>query len=86
MIIELIGWIGMFLIFCAPIPQLFTTLRTRSFKGLSVLSVAAIASGCLLALIYVAYTAPKLPLIINYLFNLLLYVVILCIYPFRVED
>lgn len=78
--IELIGWIGAFLLATCGLPQLIKTIRTRDFSGLSLTFVLWWFAGEILTLSYVIYTAWRWPLIFNYSINIIVCIVILALY------
>lgn len=64
--IELIGHLGaLFLSICA-FPQLYTTIKTKDVRGLSLFSLFTWALGCVLMLIYVSFMGGHVPLLVNY--------------------
>jgi uncharacterized protein with PQ loop repeat len=80
MVIDFIGWLGAFLLATCGIPQLVHTVRTRSFKGLSLIFILWWTLGEILVIIYAIHYSQKLPLILNYAMNIFICTVILYIY------
>lgn len=79
--IEVIGWVGAICFSICAIPQAIKSWQTKSAKDLSSAFLILWVLGEILTLIYVL---PKghLPLIFNYVFNLLALVVI-CFFKWR---
>jgi len=70
MTIEFIGWLGAFLFAWCGLPQLIKAFRTKRVDGLSLIFLMMWLFGEFFSLIYVLFTAPRPPLIFNYIFNL----------------
>jgi len=82
--IDAIGWMGALLFATCGLPQLIKSLRnTASTKGLSILFLCAWLVGEILTLTYAIFKAPRLPLLLNYSFNILIVstmILIYCVY------
>ena len=70
LIIQIIGWLGAFLLATCGIPQLIRTIRSKNFQGLSMIFILWWILGEILVLIYVLYEAFRWPLIFNYGINI----------------
>lgn len=79
-LIEIIGWIGAILLATCGLPQLYTTLKSRNFSGLSLLFIGWWFVGEILSLTYIVYVAFKWPLLFNYAINILVCIVIFIMY------
>lgn len=81
--IEVIGWLGAFLLANCGIPQLLKTMQsTASVKGLSMWFLFMWFFGELLTMVYIVDKAFRWPLIFNYSFNILIITVILTVFFF----
>jgi uncharacterized protein with PQ loop repeat len=78
--IEIIGWIGAVLLATCGLPQLYTTLKTRNFDGLSILFLVWWLAGEILTLIYISSVAFRWPLIFNYSLNIVIPIIIIGFY------
>ena len=79
-IIEIIGWIGAILLATCGLPQLFKTLKTKNFDGLSLTFILWGLAGEILTLVYITNQAFKLPLLFNYGINIIICITILIFY------
>jgi len=80
MVIDFIGWIGAVLLATCGLPQLIKTLKTRNFKGLSLVFVVWWLIGEILVLFYILYERFSWQLIFNYGLNILVCLLILEVY------
>ena len=79
--IDIIGWMGATLFAICGIPQLYKSLiNTSSVKGLSLSFILMWFFGEIFTLIYAIFRVPKLPLLVNYVFNLMIITSIVLIY------
>ena len=78
--VEALGWLGTILLALSSLPQLITTLKTKTTEGLSVLMIWCVCIGCTSMFIYIAIMAPRLPLLINYTFNVVINALIIYYY------
>ncbi|VVB77589.1 PQ loop repeat protein [uncultured archaeon] len=78
--IELIGWIGAVLLATCGLPQLFKTLKTKDFSGLSLTFIVWWFFGEVLTLFYIVYTAFRWPLLFNYAINIIVCIMIFILY------
>jgi uncharacterized protein with PQ loop repeat len=78
--IEIIGWIGAFLLATCGLPQMVKTLKEKKFEGLSLTFIIWWLLGEIFTLIYILYTAFRWPLLFNYSINIIVCIVILIIY------
>ncbi len=79
-LINIIGWIGAVLLATCGLPQLFKSIKTKNFDGLSLVFIIWWLLGEIFLLIYVSYEAFKLPLLFNYGINILVCLIILVLY------
>lgn len=79
-IIEVVGWIGALLLATCGLPQLFKTLKTKDFSGLSLTFIVWWFLGEVLTLTYIIYSAWRWPLIFNYAINIIVCIIILIIF------
>ena len=77
---ELIGWLGAFLLATCGLPQLFKTIKTKDFSGLSLLFIVWWLLGEILTLAYILIKAFRYPLLFNYIINIIVCVIILIVY------
>jgi len=80
MLIEIIGWIGAVLLATCGLPQLYHTLKTKNFDGLSITFLLWWLLGEILTFTYVLYVAFKWPLVFNYSLNILIPIIILILF------
>ena len=78
--IELIGWVGAFLLATCGLPQMYKTVKTKNFDGLSLLFILAWGFGELFTLYYIIETAFRWPLLFNYLINIIVVFIIITTY------
>jgi len=76
MSIEIIGWIGAILLATCGLPQLYKTIKTKSFEGLSIVFITWWFLGEVFVLIYVLERAFRWPLIFNYGVNIVVCAII----------
>jgi len=74
---ELIGWLGALMLGICALPQAITSYRTKDSSGISLSFLLLWLGGEVLTLIYIVSTTMQLPLIFNYLFNILCLAVII---------
>ena len=79
-LIDLIGWAGTILLAISAIPQLITTIRSKTTDGLSFGMLLCWSLGCGSMGVYSLFMAPKLPLLVNYGLNTALTVLIMFFY------
>jgi uncharacterized protein with PQ loop repeat len=79
---ELVGWLGAIMLGICALPQAIQSYRTRSSKGVSLLFLLLWGGGEILTLIYIGGTTMQLPLILNYIFNLICLAVIIYFWVF----
>jgi uncharacterized protein with PQ loop repeat len=83
-VVEVIGWIGaLFLAVCAA-PQAYKSYVEKKTEGVSITFLSLWYLGEVLTLIYICFTSVQIPLVINYVFNILCLTVI--IYYWRKDD
>jgi uncharacterized protein with PQ loop repeat len=70
-LINIIGWLGAFLLATCSLPQLIKTIKTKKFEGLSLTFVIWWLLGEIFTLSYIFHVAFKWPLIFNYTINIL---------------
>jgi uncharacterized protein with PQ loop repeat len=78
--IEILGWIGAVLLATCGLPQLYTTLKTKNFEGLSITFMIWWLAGEVLTLAYVTQVAFRWPLIFNYALNIIIPIIILSLF------
>jgi uncharacterized protein with PQ loop repeat len=84
MLKELIGWLGLFILIICNIPQVITSIKAKSFEGLSISSIVLKLIGFILLLLYVMMDSNiQMPLILNYGLNSIFLLWILFIYVKR---
>ncbi len=75
--VELVGWVGaIFLVICG-LPQLHTTIKTKTTEGLSLGMLITWWLGLIFTGTYVLLTSKNLPLLFNYWFNAVVVFIIL---------
>jgi uncharacterized protein with PQ loop repeat len=79
-LIEIIGWIGAILLATCGLPQLFKSIKTRNFDGLSLTFIIWWMAGEILTLTYITNQAFKWPLIFNYGINIIVCIIILILF------
>ncbi|MBN1215509.1 MAG: PQ-loop repeat-containing protein [Candidatus Lokiarchaeota archaeon] len=80
MAIEVIGWIGAFLLATCGLPQMYKSIKTKNFQGLSLLFILWWGFGELFTLYYIIEKAFRWPLLFNYMINITVVFVILIFY------
>jgi len=78
--IEIIGWVGAFLLATCGIPQVYKSVKTKDFSGLSILFILWWGIGEVLVLYYVINRAFRWPLLFNYGLNIIAVFIILGFY------
>jgi uncharacterized protein with PQ loop repeat len=69
--IHLLGTLGSFLLIFSAVPQLYTTITTKTTKGLSLWMLISMNLGCIIMLIYILTQTIIIPILVNYVFNIL---------------
>ena len=82
MITEAIGWLGAVLLATCGLPQLFKTIKTKNFDGLSLTFLFWWLFGEVFVLFYVIQKAFRWPLIFNYGINIIVVFIILFLFAF----
>jgi uncharacterized protein with PQ loop repeat len=78
---ELIGYLGAFLLSFCSIPQIIKTIRTKDVKSFDILYLYMWFFGIVFMLVYVLFSKEiLLPLIMNYLINIICVSVLLVYY------
>ena len=67
MFLEVIGYIGTTLLMICWLPQLIKTIRYRKFEGLSITTLCMAFLGAFLTGLYTLLTAPRVPILLDYL-------------------
>lgn len=80
MLIQILGWLGAFLLAVCGLPQLFKTIKTKNFDSLSITFIWCWLLGELFLFTYVVYEAFKWPLLFNYGINIGVCVIILSLF------
>lgn len=75
--IEFIGWIGAVMLGLCALPQAIASWRNKDSSGISFLFLLLWLGGEVFTLVYIINTTQQLPLMANYLFNILCLIVIL---------
>jgi len=78
--IEIIGWIGAVLLATCGLPQMYKSIKTRDFRGLSMIFILWWGFGELFTLYYILNRAFRLPLLFDYAINIIAVFVILLFY------
>lgn len=78
--IEFLGWIGALCLGMCAIPQAIHSWRTKSSAGLSLVFLLLWIGGEVATLAYILLTTVQLPLIVNYVINLVCLLIILKYY------
>jgi uncharacterized protein with PQ loop repeat len=78
--IETIGWIGAICFSICALPQAIKSYRDKTSEGISHAFLLLWLIGEILTLAYVVLTTVQMPLIVNYVFNLICLFVILYYY------
>jgi len=76
-VVNLIGWIGALCFAVCAAPQAYKSYKQKSSEGISLIFLSLWFIGELFTLFYVAMTTQQLPLILNYIFNILCLAVII---------
>lgn len=79
-VIEAIGWIGAVCFATCALPQAIKSYKDGTSRSISILFLGLWVVGEVLTLAYILFTTMQLPLIVNYVFNLLCLAVILYYY------
>lgn len=79
-IIESVGWLGFMLLALCGVLQLLTTIKTKTFDGLSISFVIVWFVGEVFALIYVISKGFSFSLLLNYAVNMVVCIWILILY------
>lgn len=80
MILEAMGWIGAVCLTLCGLPQVYTTLKTKTTKGLSLGMLLTWHIGGVLTGIYILFTSGQGPLLFNYGLNTLVTTTLLVLY------
>lgn len=75
--IEMLGWIGALMLGICALPQAIFSYRNKDSSGISLSFLMLWLGGEVLTLVYILATTMQLPLVVNYLFNILCLSVIL---------
>ena len=78
--IEIVGWIGSFLLSTCGIPQIYTTLKTKTTKGLSFLMLLVWLIGEICLGIYIISETFEWPLFFNSAMNIVIVTTTLALY------
>lgn len=70
--VSILGIVGSFLLIFSAIPQLYTTVTTKTVKGLSLWMLISLNLGCIIMLIYVLTQTIIVPVLVNYCFNIVI--------------
>jgi MtN3 and saliva related transmembrane protein len=81
--IEILGWIGAVLLATCGLPQLYKTVKTKKFDGLSLTFIIWWLAGEVLTLTYITNSAFRWPLIFNYGINILVCIILLVLFTTR---
>lgn len=76
-IIEIMGWAGALMLGICALPQAISSYRNKDSSGISLSFLMLWLGGEVLTLLYIVSTSMQLPLVVNYLFNILCLSVIL---------
>lgn len=76
-LIDIIGWTGAILLATCGIPQAYKSIKTKDFRGLSIVFIIWWGLGELLTLLYIMERAWRLPLLFNYGVNIIMVFLIL---------
>ena len=76
-IVNSIGWIGAACLALCALPQAVIFWQSELFMGLDLIFLLFWYAGEWFMLVYSAIVCPKLPLVVNYLFNIICITVIL---------
>jgi uncharacterized protein with PQ loop repeat len=74
--INIIGYIAMICLMCAAIPQAFKSIKDGNSKGIADGYIVLLLSGFSMMTIYLICTKPIIPVILNYLCNIIMMLVI----------
>jgi len=74
---EIMGWAGAFMLGICALPQAISSYRNKDSSGISFLFLLLWLGGEVFTLVYIVNTTGQLPLIANYLFNIICLIVIL---------
>lgn len=69
--IDIIGWLGSIFFSICALPQAIKSYKEKSSKGISKSFMILWFLGEVLTLIYILLTTVQIPLIVNYVFNLI---------------
>lgn len=75
--LEILGWIGALCLGLCALPQAWQSFKTKSSQGISSSFLFLWIVGEIATLIYICLTTAQVPLIVNYIFNLLCLLIIL---------
>ena len=78
--VEAIGWIGAVCFAICALPQAIKSYKEKTSAGISFLFLLLWTVGEVLTLLYIILTTMQLPLIVNYVFNLMCLAVIIYYY------
>jgi uncharacterized protein with PQ loop repeat len=74
---ELVGWVGAICFAMCAVPQAWQSYKTKSSKGLNAWTLTLWFAGEIFTIVYILGTTVQLPLLFNYVFNLLCLIVII---------
>ena len=77
---EIIGWLGICILTCSALPQLYKTWKEQKIDGLSLNMLIMWVLGMGLMFVYFLMTSQDLPLLVNYSFNFIIESIILVLY------
>lgn len=75
--VDIIGWIGAICFSVCAAPQAYKSYKEKSSEGISILFLGLWYVGELFTLMYVSLTTAQLPLIVNYVFNIICILIII---------
>jgi len=79
-LLDYAGWVGSFCLIVCGLPQLIKTIRSKKIEGVSFLFLLLWFLGEFFSLFYVVVKTGKLPLIFNYVINLLVTLILITYY------
>jgi uncharacterized protein with PQ loop repeat len=79
-IVEIFGWVGSFCLIICGLPQMIKTIKLKKVEGFSFLFLLLWFLGEFFSLFYVIQKTGKLPLIFNYVINLIVTIILISYY------